>query len=187
MNLTRHSASIAAQHAFLSPSSPAWINYEEDKLDRVFLAHMAARRGTELHDLAHKLIRLGVKLPDTTETLNAYVNDAIGFRLTPEQILFYSENCFGTTDACGFKNNTLRIFDLKTGVTEAKMAQLKIYAALFCLEYKFGPNQIKIELRVYQNDKIRVEEPDPDEIFHIIDRIRTFDKRLKILREEVPS
>lgn len=184
--MNKHSQSLVGQHAFLSPSNPAWLNYDPDKLDRVFHTQMAAKRGTELHALANNLIKLGVRLPDTTETLNAYVNDCIGFRLTPEQVLYYSENCFGTADACGFRNDTLRIFDLKTGVTEAKMNQLKVYAALFCLEYKFKPTQIQIELRVYQNDDVRVELGDPDEVFHIIDRIITFDKRLKILREEVP-
>lgn len=184
MNLTRHSPSIASAHAFLSPSSPAWLRYDDDKLDRVFHAQMAAKRGTELHSLAHQMIKLGVRLPDTAETLNAYVNDAIGFRLTPEQVLFYSENCFGTADACGFRNDTFRVFDLKTGVTEAKMDQLKIYAALFCLEYKYTPNQIKTELRIYQNDDVRIEIPEVDELFHIMDRIITADKRLKYLREE---
>lgn len=184
MNLTRHSPSIASQHAFLSPSSPAWLRYDVDKLDRVYHNHMAARRGTELHAVAKELIRLGIRLPDTTETLNAYVNDAIGFRLTPEQVLFYSENCFGTADACGFKNDTFRVFDLKTGVSEGKMDQLRIYAALFCLEYKYPPNQIKIELRIYQNDAVHVEEPDPHDIFVVMDRIITADERIKYLREE---
>lgn len=177
----------AGNHAFLSPSSSAWVNYEEDKLDRVFFTHMAARRGTELHAFANDAIRLGIKLPDNTQTLNQYVNDAIGYKLTPEQILFYSENCYGTADAIGFRNNTLRIHDLKTGVTEASMRQLEVYAALFCLEYKFKPLEIKMELRIYQNDAIKVYEPDVDDIFHIMDRIITFDKRLKVLRSEVSS
>lgn len=146
---------------------------------------MAARRGTELHALAHNLIRLGVKLPENTQTLNQYVNDAIGYKLTPEQPLFYSQNCYGTPDAIGFRNNTLRVNDLKTGVTEASMRQLEVYVALFCLEYKYKPFEIKMELRIYQNDDVKFYEPDPDDIFHIIDRIITFDKRLKILREEV--
>lgn len=185
MNFNRHSPHAVAQHAFLSPSNPAWLNYEPDKLDRVFFSHMQARRGTELHALAANLIRLGVKLPDVPKTLNMYVNDCIGFKMTPEQILYYSENCFGTADGVGFRNNTLRISDLKNGVTEATMRQVKIYAALFCLEYRFKPIEITVELRIYQNDDVKEEIADPDELFHIIDRIVTFDKRLKVLREEV--
>ena len=33
-------------------------------------------------------------------------------------------------------NKILRIHDYKSGITPAKMDQLMIYAALFCLEYK---------------------------------------------------
>lgn len=190
MNLNAHyaiSKSLVGTHAFLSPSNPAWINYDEDKLDRVFYASMAARRGTEMHELGYQLIRLRVRLPDTPTTLNLYVNDAIGFGMTPEQLLYYSENCYGHADCVGFRNNTLRIHDLKTGATEASFTQLEIYAALFCLEYKFKPNQIKIELRIYQNDQVKIHTPEPDVIFHIMDRIVTHSKRLTENRMEVSS
>jgi hypothetical protein len=146
---------------------------------------MASRRGTELHDLAQRLIRLGERLPDTTRTLNAYVNDSIGFRLTPEQVLYYSSNCFGQADAVGFRKNLLRIFDLKTGITECKFAQLAVYAALFCLEYSFKPTEIEIELRIYQNDDVRIEIGDPLEITSIMDKIVYFDRRINEVMEEV--
>src|SRR6185503_610766 len=113
VNFTNHSR-LLGKHAFLSASNYHWINYDEDKLDRVFFKAMAAQRGTELHALAHQLIRLGVKLPDTTMSLNQYVNDAIGFRMSSEQILFYSENCYGTADTICFRNNKLRIHDFKS-------------------------------------------------------------------------
>lgn len=77
---------------------------------------------------------IGQKLPRLNKTLNAYVNDAIGYKMIPEQILFYSDNCFGTADAIVFRNGLLRIHDLKTGVIPAHMEQLEVYAALFCLE-----------------------------------------------------
>jgi hypothetical protein len=153
-------------------------------LDRVFWQAQAARRGSEFHALAHDLIRLRVRLPEINKTFNLYVNDAIGYDMTPEQILYYSDNCYGHADCVGFRNNTLRIHDLKTGVNTSSMAQLEVYAALFCLEYKFRPFDIKIELRIYQNDKVVVHTPDPDVIFHIMDRIITFDKRLNYLRTE---
>lgn len=183
MNFTKH-LNLAGQHALLSPSDYHWVNYTEEKLDRVFFTRMAARRGTELHAFAHEAIRLGIRLPDDQKTLNNYINDAIGFRMDPEVTLFYSENCFGTADCIAFRRNTLRIHDLKTGVTPASMHQLEVYVALFCLEYRFKPFEIEIELRIYQNDEVQVYIPDPDDIFHIMDRIVTFDKRIKMLKME---
>lgn len=184
MNLNSHSPARLPSHAFLSPSKHAWVNYEEDKLDRVFFAHKAAQRGTELHAFANDAIRLGIKLPDVPSTLNQYVNDAIGYRMTPELILYYSDNCFGTADAIAFRNNTLRVSDLKTGVTEASMVQLEIYAALFCLEYKFKPFDIKMELRIYQNDGVALYVPGPEVIAVVMEKIIWFDKRINYLRME---
>ena len=184
MNFNKHLSPLLGSHAFLSPSSYHWINYDEDKLDRVFNAHLAAKRGTELHALAHNLIQLKVRLPTRKLSLNEYVNDAIGYQMAPEQILFYSENCYGTADCIGFKRNKLRIHDLKTGVNEASFHQLEVYAALFCLEYKFRPMDIEIELRIYQNDEVRIFFPEIDDIFHIMDKIITFNKRIEILRME---
>lgn len=175
---------LAGKHAFLSASKSSWINYDEDKLDRVFLSNMAAQRGTDLHALANDLIRLGVKLPDTPTTMNLYVNDAIGYRMTPELTLFYSVNCFGTPDAICFRRNKLRIHDLKTGALHTSERQLEVYAALFCLEYQFQPFDIEIELRIYQNDEARIYEADPVSISLIMNKIIAFDKRINQLREE---
>src|SRR5690606_21219037 len=122
------------------------------------------------------LIKEGIKLEDTQATLNAYVNDAIGFRMTPEQILYYSDNCFGTADALSFRNGLLRIHDLKTGVNPSSMDQLLIYAAMFCLEYDMKPPTIAMELRIYQNDEIHILEPDPGEVIQIMDTIKKFDQ-----------
>lgn len=183
MIFNKHSQ-LVGSHAFLSASKPAWINYEEDKLDRAYLAAMAAARGDRLHALAHSLIREGVNLPDNNQTLSLYVNDAIGFKMSPEQILFYSDNAYGTADTIGFRNNKLRVHDLKTGLHETGETQLKVYASLFCLEYHFNPFEIEIELRVYQNNEVRIYEPDPDEIMHICDRIITFNKRINVIKEE---
>ena len=114
-----------------------------------------------------------------------YVNDAIGFKMTPEQILYYSDNCFGTADSISFRDNFLRIHDLKTGEIDAHMEQLMIYAALFCLEYKYRPSEIQIELRIYQNDDVLVCNPTAEDIVPIMDKIITFDKVInKIKREE---
>lgn len=186
MHFNPHS-NLVGRHAFLSPSNYHWINYEFDNLDLRFVASMAAQRGVELHAFAHEAIRLGIKLPKTRTTLNLYVNDAIGYRMTPEQPLFYSENCFGTADAISFRRNVLRIHDLKTGVTPAHVEQLEVYAALFCLEYKFRPSDIAIEMRIYQNDECVEYDQDNNAIFHIMDKIVTFDKRIDQLKEEVLS
>jgi hypothetical protein len=145
---------------------------------------MASQRGIELHELAQRLIRLGVKLPVNKQTLSMYVNDAIGYRMTPEQILYYSDNCYGTTDAISFRRNKLRVHDLKTGITPASQHQLEVYSALFCLEYRFKPFDIQIELRIYQNDEAHIYEPDPDDIIHIMEKIKLFDKRITAHRME---
>ena len=185
MDFNKH-FDLAGKHAFLSASKYHWVNYDDEKLDRVFVAAMAAQRGTELHTFAHDAIRLGVKLPRSQKTLNLYVNDAIGFRMKSEQVLYYSPNCFGTADAISFRANLLRIHDLKAGITPTSVHQLEIYAALFCLEYRIKPFDIVMELRIYQNDEVQIYEGDPDVVTHIMDRIVTFDKRIAQLRLEAP-
>jgi len=167
---------LVGQHAFLSASKYHWINYDEAKLQEVWRNAQAARRGTELHALAHELVRLGIKLPRSSKTLNTYVNDAIGFRMTTEQVLVYSENCYGTADAIAFGKDLLRIHDLKTGLITGSMHQLEVYAALFCLEYDIKPGQIGIELRIYQNDEIEITNPYVDVIAHVMDKIIVFDR-----------
>lgn len=176
---------LTGAHAFLSASKFHWIRYDEEKLERLFAMHMAAKRGSALHDLARDLIRMGVKLdPDVKTTLNMYVNDAIGFRMRPEQVLYYSPNCYGTTDAIIFRNNKLRIHDYKSGVNQSSVDQLLVYTALFCLEYNHEPWDIEIELRIYQNDEIKYFEPDPPEIKRIMEQIIFFDKKLNALIKE---
>lgn len=183
MNFNDHSKYEGA-HAFLSASNHAWVNYDEEKLIRVYSNKMAALKGTELHDFACKAIELGIKLPNNGQTISMYINDAIGYKMTPEQVLFYSPNAFGTADAISFKKKKLRIHDLKTGVNEVSMVQLEIYAALFCLEYDVKPNEIQIELRIYQSGNVIIEEPEPDDIYHLMDKIITFDKCINELRSE---
>lgn len=183
MNFNDHSK-YEGSHAFLSASNHAWVNYDEEKLIRVYSNKMAALKGTELHDFARKAIELGIKLPNNGQTISMYINDAIGYKMTPEQVLFYSPNAFGTADAISFKKKKLRIHDLKTGVNEVSMVQLEIYAALFCLEYDVKPNEIQTELRIYQSGNVIIEEPEPDDIYHLMDKIITFDKCINELRSE---
>lgn len=181
MKFNNHSA-IAGSHAFLSPSYHHWLNYDEEKLERRYLTQQAAQRGTALHELAQQAIELGVKLPRNGETLSLYVNDCISYKMTPEQPLVYSLNCFGTADAVSFRRNKLRIHDLKTGVSKASEYQLYIYAALFCLEYGFRPFDISYDLRIYQSEEVRMYAPEPEEIAHIIDKIITFDRQIEEIK-----
>lgn len=180
MNFIEHSE-LVGQHAFLSASKYAWVNYDPDKLISTYKNFQAAQRGTELHDFARRCIELGQKLPRSNKTLNMYVNDAIGYRMTPEQVLFYSGNCFGTADAISFKNGRLRISDLKTGVTPVKMTQLEVYTALFCLEYNVKPGEIETELRIYQNDDVMFYIPEVDTIAHVMDQIVVCDRLIEEL------
>lgn len=183
MNFNKHS-SFEGLHAFLGASKFHWINYDESKLVKSYNNFLAAQKGTELHAFAAKCIELGQKLPKSPKTLNMYVNDAIGFKMIPEQVLLYSENCFGTADAISFRKNFLRIHDLKSGSIPAHMEQLQIYAALFCLEYDVKPSDIGMELRIYQNDQILYFNPDVDDILLIMDKIVSFDKVLRKLKQE---
>lgn len=183
MNFNDH-YKLRGAHAFLSASSYHWVNYTDEKLINRYLSHLEAARGTALHAYADMAIRLRRKQPRNNQTLNRYINDAIGYRMTPEQILFYSENAFGTVDAISFRDDILRIHDLKNGVTRASMMQPRVYNALFCLEYEVNPKDIQTELRIYQNDEIEIENPDPDEIMEIMERIQVFDKIIQELKKE---
>lgn len=177
MNFNEH-YNLEGKHAFLSPSSPYWVKYDEDKLRRVYRNVQAKKRGTELHAFAADAIKYGVKLMHGKRTLNNYVNDAIGFGLKPERVLYYSDHCFGTADAVDFTEGLLRIHDLKTGIHPASFTQLDVYASLFCLEYGIDPRQIDIVLRIYQNDEIGEELPEPDVILELMDHIMYCDKIL---------
>jgi uncharacterized protein DUF2800 len=176
---------LVGLHAFLSASNYHWINYDLEKLDYRWRSGQAAARGTALHDFAHRAIILGQKLPRSSKSLNQYVNDAIGFRMNTEQVLFYSENCFGTADAISFRKNFLRIHDLKTGEIKGSVHQLEVYAAMFCLEYGVKPESIDIELRIYQADEIEIYVPEPAVIVHVMQKIVAFDRRIELLKAEL--
>lgn len=183
MKFINHS-NLEGYHAFLGASKYHWINYDEEKLAFVYRKHLATLKGTTLHNIAASLIKEGIKLPRSKKTLNMYVNDAIGYKMTPEQVLYYSENCFGTADAISFRDNVLRIHDLKTGAIPAHMEQLMIYAALFCLEYKVKPGEIEIELRIYQSDEVLYMNPTAEDILPIMDKIISHDKVLMKIKQE---
>ena len=188
MNFNRHS-NLEGQHAFLGASKYHWIFYDEAKVAEYFKRSITAKKGTELHSFAAQCIRLRQKLPKTRKTLNMYVNDAIGYRMRSEQILYYSDNCFGTADAISYRESSkkLRIHDLKTGSTPASFNQLYIYTALFCLEYAMDPHQMDIELRIYQFDDSSIDIPETTEILKIMQKIIDFDMILNNLKKEEES
>lgn len=199
---------LRGKHATLTPSQPHWLRYSEEQLFQKYVSTYMPMVGTSLHELAETLIKnnlklkKGDKLAVLSHLLNdgiprsvidmeriygnfmTYVNDAVGFKLIPEQILYYSPYCFGTADTISFRNNFLRIHDLKTGTAPAKMEQLIVYAALFCLEYKIKPGEIDIELRIYQNDEILHHEPTAEDILPVMDCIVRNSRILERIHEE---
>lgn len=182
MIFNRHS-DLNGRHAFLSPSNYHWLNYTNTKLEARFHSVNAARRGTDIHAFAHEAIRLGIKLSRANMALSTYVNDAIGYKMICEQMLYYSDNCFGTADTISFRRNKLRIHDLKTGLNQTSEKQLEVYAAIFCLEYGFTPFDIEIELRIYQRDEVRVFDPIPEAIASVMETIIDFDEQIKSIKE----
>lgn len=206
MNWNRHS-NLEGSHAFLSASKYSWLNKSSDELVDSFKNSYATSIGTLLHAYAADSIRFrervhkgdarGIKLdlmrrgiPEYAidiqavfPTLMSYVNDAVGFRMDPEVLLYYSDLCFGTADSIQVDGDVLRIHDLKTGVTTAKMDQLMIYAGLFYLEYGCKPEKFKTQLRIYQMNEVIVHEPEIEDIREVMDRIVECDRVLQRIKE----
>ena len=177
-----------------------------DKYFNRYRSKYATMIGTALHEIAADHIKERYKLSDTVrdkkhlmyllttellqykipknvididafyKTIMMNINDGIRYRMDPEKLFDFSDNCFGTADAVSFKNKLLRIHDLKTGKIPAHMEQLEIYAALFCLEHKLKVSDIDIELRIYQNEEILSFNPTVDDIVPIMDTIINADK-----------
>jgi hypothetical protein len=177
MRFNKH-LNLQGEHAFLSPSQYHWIHYTPNRLLERWTSAQAANYGTMQHEYAHREILAG-RLSALVGTIGLYINDAIRYRMACEQILYYSENCFGTADTIVFRYNTLRIHDLKTGVFPGSVHQLEVYAALFC--------PIKMELRIYQDNEVMVYDADPEDIVFIMERIQEFDKLIAYRKLEEES
>lgn len=182
MRFNKHS-NLEGAHAFLGASKYHWVNYDDEKLMRVFTNQFDAQIGTRKHAWAAEAIRLGLRQKRDNTTLNSYINDAIGYRMEPEVMLYYSHNCFGTADAIGFRDSRLRVHDLKTGVHPGKFTQTEIYCALFCLEYRVNPFDIEMEMRIYQSDEIFKSTADPKWIRELMKKIEHADKIIEDMRE----
>ena len=183
MNFNKHT-DLEGKHAILSASKYHWIRYDSRKMSEVYYGYFAAEEGTRLHALAAECIRMKQKLMKKKKTVNMYVNDAIDISMKPEQVLYYSKNCFGTADAINFENGVLHIYDLKSGVTPVHEEQLYIYAALFCLEYGAQPEEIQMDLRIYQNDTVSMFAPEPGVIREIMKKIVEFDELIEDIRSK---
>ncbi len=183
MQWNNHS-SYEGRHATFSASKYHWLNYDDEKMLQVYENLRAKERGTVLHAFAATCIRLGQKLPRSGKTLNRYVNDAIGFKMDPEVVLYYSDDFFGTADAICYRDNLIRIHDYKSGEIEAHMEQLMIYDALFCLEYHISPYDAEHELRIYQDDDVVIANPTGQEVMSVCDTIIRFNKLLNKHRKQ---
>lgn len=202
---------LKGKHALFSASKWTWINYDIEKMIDMRCRSYATTIGTVIHEYAADRIKFMAKLkkyhkqelmfellkndipPDVADCydydrvfpiLQAYVNDAIGFHMRPEQILYYSPYFFGCADAIGERGNKLKIFDFKSGETPAHIEQLMIYAALFCLDYSKHPTDLDIELRLYQSPDVLVVQADASDIVPIMDKIITVDKHINKITEE---
>lgn len=187
MNFVKHS-NLEGLHAPFNASQSSWLRYDDDKMLEVYRNKQAAAMGSRLHAWAKETIDLGIKQPSRSKkTIYAYVNDAIGFKMSTEVVLYYSDYFFGTADAISFRDGMLRIHDLKTGKSgkiEDHIEQLEIYAALFCLEYKVKPGEIEMELRVYKQDEVLVHTPTAEDILPIMDKIVHSTKILERINSE---
>jgi len=177
---------LEGKHAYLSPSKFHWIRYDLEKLRRHYAKHRMAQEGAELHNLAKLLILKRKKQIRDGSTFNTYVNDAIGFHMTPEQPLRYSDNFFGTPDAISFRENILRVHDLKTGEFPGHFDQLKLYVVLFFLEYgkiyRVKPHDVEIYIRIYQSDQILEEHVNPDEIVALMEWAKVANNEVDLMK-----
>ena len=173
-------------HAFLSPSKYHWLRYDDIKLIERYKNHSASVLGIRYHRVVEELINLAIRLPDIPVAINMFVNDAIGFGMRPEVVLYYSPNCYGTADAISWENGILRIHDLKTGTSPASMDQLMVYTSLFCLDYDIESKALlKTHLRIYQGEEIIMFDPSSREVFDVIKRIIEADKIIKRVEEGI--
>jgi hypothetical protein len=213
VNFRRHSE-LEGRHAILSPSSWRWLNDDDESFTKRLCSQYLADIGTILHDIARKHIKHRIKLNKydkknimlelvergipgyVVDTINfdamyenfmRYVNDAVAFKMTPEVVLYFSRNCYGTTDAIHFNEEIrfLRIHDYKSGTTRVHIEQTIIYAALFCLEYGIKPSSLSgCELRIYQNPEPIIYEPTAEEITHAMETIIVRDNFMNKMWEE---
>ena len=205
MNFVNTHPELIGKHALLGASKHSWLNYETDeKIVQAYVNSFAAPLGTAVHEFARNRIEERIRIEDDKGSRDAllihlidskiplhafdlesvfvnmmpYVNDAIGFKMTPEVLLYYSDNAFGWADSINYSRNTLRIHDLKTGSGPVSMDQLMVYAGFFYLQHKREANlqKSKTELRIYKNQEVVVHTPTNHQIAAVMDKIIHADK-----------
>lgn len=161
MNFNKHSE-LEGKHSVLSASNNSWTSYTAMKMAESYDNGRLKYRGTLWHEVACNAILYSIDLSkyyvnsDQAKLVSKYVHDCIRDEMTPEVVLYYSRNAFGTSDAIKYdeENRILYVYDLKTGKRKAKPKQLYIYAAYFCLEYNHHPEDLSFHFRIYQNDSV---------------------------------
>lgn len=187
IKFTKH-PELEGMHSFLSPSGYHWLNYDVDKMKQNWLNKQNMARGTYLHEMASMMIKTRTKAAKLKKAVNMFVNDAIGFGMSSEVVLFYSANCFGTADAIRYdeESRQLKIFDLKTGNSTPSFKQLLIYAGLFCLEYGYDPRKMNaIQLRLYQRNGFEEYFAEGDEVREIMQHIEMMDVAVDEARNDL--
>jgi len=177
---------LNGKHALLSPSGYHWLNYDDEKMQNVYLNNLRKEKGTRLHALASEMINLGVDPTNTRSCLIQFVLDAMGLGMESEKVLYYSDNVFGTADAIKYdeETNTLLVFDLKTGTSKPSFNQLLIYSAIFCLEYGFKPEKMSFLLRLYQGRGFKELEPEGKDVRECMKQIVAMDAVINKLKNE---
>jgi hypothetical protein len=210
----KHPEIKEGQHAILAPSRKLLHRNKmtNEDLDTIIRSNYAAQIGTEIHNVAARLIeekqsitKAGVKAmifdqlyqkriprkliePELyLDTVVPYIKDAIGFGLDPEVPIVYKYPiAYGTADAIRYNpyNSTLRIHDLKTGKTPASLDQLVEYAAYFFLEYHIKPADTQVIIAIYQNGEVITGYPQASDIVPIMDNAVALTKYIRSNYEE---
>lgn len=202
----KHSILSPSQNSWLRYSGDD--NYAS--LIRRCMSEYSAQAGTIIHDYAQQRIKNKLAMTDGEQnaimlellrngipnyaidiyqfyqTLVEYVNDTISYSMEPEVTLYYSDNAFGTCDAIRYHRRSLRIHDLKTGLKPAGFDQLIVYAAYFFLEYgkkmRLKPENVDVELRLYQSSEISIYHPTIEDIYGAIDKIVELDPIIDVFK-----
>ena len=162
MIFNKHSE-LEGRHAILSPSKHYWLNYDDEGLMRNYISSFATDIGTLVHEYASD--RIKYRLPIDIENEEAkngllmhLLKNGIPFRVIDLDRLFYNLVPY-VNDAIGYRM--------------ASMDQLLCYAGLFFLEYKrdYRPQTMKVELRIYQNQEVLVNQPSSEEVKAVMDKI----------------
>lgn len=129
-----------------------------------------------LSSYGHTLLHNMKYIPEETfSTVKTYINDCVALKMDTEVLVDFSDNFFGTADAIRFDGKALKVFDLKTGSSPAKIEQPLIYACLYLLKYRLAAESISVEVRIYQNNDILRAIPEPNDLIPIMNKIIHFD------------